>query len=173
MNTLVMFAKMRLTPLCVVLCPLSLALALLACGGGRMDTSNTSSQLSKSYWNGGGSCTISGIEQSYSGPPPCSPVITQCPLHAGATEMNFTAIPSGPWFEISPIFGTIPTGGNTSIALTWIDVTQLPVGNNTGVFIVQAPGYEENDGLSFSVNSSGNDGKGNPIFTFSFACPTH
>ena len=84
-------------------------------------------------------------------------------LTAGSAPMDFTITPTVPWLTLSPTSGTLLLGGSTSITVTSIDTSQMPLSKNIVGFVASAPGYQDNQFLGLEIAGEGTDFKGNPI----------
>lgn len=84
--------------------------------------------------------------------------------------MNFTAMPSANWFTVTPGSGSVAANGSAQIGLGYINADGLPV-NNSGTFMLSAPGYQNNNGLSFKFVCGDYAPDGTEMCTLSLICP--
>jgi hypothetical protein len=87
-----------------------------------------------------------------------------CSLTAGTQAMNFTMVPSMPWFGVSPGSGTLAAGGSTTIAVSSINAAGVNA-RNVGAVTVSAPGYKDNSQMAVELNC--NAAAGNCKIAFS------
>lgn len=88
-----------------------------------------------------------------------------CSLTASSQTMNFVAVPSQPWFGVSPGNGTLEADGNETIQVTAVNALNVS-GRNIGVVTVSASGYSENSQMAVELNC--NDTAG--MCTVAFSC---
>lgn len=129
--------------------PPSLAQSAIGCGG----TMPCSGSLDVSQM------LIDGTDPATFGIP------IACSLTASSQTMNFVAVPSQPWFGVSPGNGTLAADGNETIQVTAVNAVNVS-GRNIGVVTVSASGYSENSQMAVELNC--NDTAG--MCTVAFSC---
>ena len=74
-----------------------------------------------------------------------------CAVTAGNPAMNFTTAASMPWFAASPVSGSLPAGGSTTVAVPSISAASVS-GRNIGQVTVSASGYNSNSQMAVELN---------------------
>jgi hypothetical protein len=65
--------------------------------------------------------------------------------------MKFVAVPSQPWFGVSPVNGTLAAGGTSTIEVNAVNAANVN-GRNIGTVTVSAPGYSDNSQMAVELN---------------------
>ncbi len=89
----------------------------------------------------------------------------ECSLTAGSQAMNFIAVPSQPWFGVSPGNGTLAADSTATMQVTALNAANVN-GRNIGTVTVSASGYSDNTQMAIEVNC--NDTAG--TCTVAFSC---
>lgn len=74
-----------------------------------------------------------------------------CSVTAGSQTMKFVAVPSQPWFGVSPVNGTLAAGGTSTIEVNAVNAANVN-GRNIGTVTVSAPGYSDNSQMAVELN---------------------
>ncbi len=74
-----------------------------------------------------------------------------CSVTASSQTMKFVAVPSQPWFGVSPGNGTLAANGSETIQITAVNAATVN-GRNIGVVTLSAPGYSDNSQMAVELN---------------------
>ncbi|HEV2730150.1 MAG TPA: hypothetical protein VGV15_08960 [Terriglobales bacterium] len=114
----------------------SLAKSVVGCPGGNMPCS--------------GSLDVSQILVDGTDPATFGIPIA-CSVTAGSQTMKFVAVPSQPWFGVSPGDGTLAADATATIQVTAMNAANVN-GRNIGVVTISASGYSDNRQMAVELN---------------------
>jgi hypothetical protein len=116
--------------------PTSLAKAAIGCPGGTMPC--TGSQDVPLL-------LVNGTDPATFGVP------ISCSVTASSQTMKFVAVPSQPWFGVTPSNGNLAANGTATIQVNAMNSANVS-GRNIGTVTISASGYSDNSQMSVELN---------------------
>jgi len=127
---------------------------LQGCGTTRPPAISNSSLASSEIGCNNGACSgsvevplilVNGTDPATFGLP------ISCSVTAGSQAMSFIAVPSMPWFGVSPGSGKLDAGGTTALSVNSMNGSAVS-GRNIGIITLSASGYKDNNQMAVELN---------------------